>query len=312
MRYYYFNPFSKQYYFPVGYSNYPIFATFYQPYKISAKMMWKVWQTSPFVRSLFSTNKPEKILPIEHIKQYVTPCSILTFNLGSKGVEQKISILGVERSTNTAFYIKYATSEIARQNVFNEGFVLEQLSQLPFVPKLQLCVKEENKFTLIKTTVLKGNKINHQPVNEQILSMLFTLSAQQVISNRKYDSNLLSCFAHGDFCPWNMLVDEGMIELFDWEMAGQYPLGYDLFTYIYQFEFLVNEKMRFDLLFDENSENINRYFNYFEIIDWMPYLLEFSILKYKLESEKNNRDLIKPYLHLKKYIVNKTRQIKYP
>jgi len=309
MRYYYFNPFSKQYYFPVGYLNYPIFATFYQPYKVSAKMMWKLWESSTFIRSIFSTDKPENFLPIENIKHYVTPCSILTFNLGSKGVEQKISILGVERTTNATFYIKYATSEIACQNVFNEGFVLQQLSKLPFVPKLQLSIKEENKFTLIKTTVLKGKKLNHQPVNEQILSMLFTLSSQHVTSNRKYDSNLLSCFAHGDFCPWNMLIDEGMIELFDWELAGQYPLGYDLFTYIYQFEFLVKEKMRFDFLLNENLDIINRYFNYFEIFDWMPYLLEFSMLKYKLEYEKNNNVLMTPYLNLKNFIVHKMNKL---
>jgi len=139
--------------------------------------------------------------------------------------------------------------------------------------------------------------------------MLFTLSSQHVTSNRKYDSNLLSCFAHGDFCPWNMLIDEGMIELFDWELAGQYPLGYDLFTYIYQFEFLVKEKMRFDFLLNENLDIINRYFNYFEIFDWMPYLLEFSMLKYKLEYEKNNNVLMTPYLNLKNFIVHKMNKL---
>ena len=298
MRYYYFNPFSKQYYFPVGFRNYPIFTTFYQPYKASAKLMWKIWQTSSIFRKLFSTNKPEKVLPIEHIRKYVTPCSILTFNLGTKGIEQKISVLGVERTTNAAFYIKYATSDIACRNVCNEGVVLQQLSHLSFVPKLQLNVYKENQFTLIKTTVLKGEKMKHQRIDQQMLSILFTLSRQKIESSRNYSSKMRSCFSHGDFCPWNMLVNDGKIEVFDWELAGEYPLGYDLFMYIFQFEFLVNEMNRFDLMLNQNADVIQQYFQHFEIVDWIPYLQEFSMLKYRLESEKRNSDLIESYLKL--------------
>ena len=301
MRYYYFNPFSKQYYFPVGFRNYPIFTTFYQPYKASAKLMWKIWQTSSIFRKLFSTNKPEKFLPIEHIRKYVTPCSILSFNLGTKGIEQKISVLGVERTTNAAFYIKYATSDIACRNVCNEGVVLQQLSHLSFVPKLQLNVHKENQFTLIKTTVLKGDKMKHQRIDQQMLTILFTLSRQKITSNRNYSSEIRSCFSHGDFCPWNMLINDGKIELFDWELAGEYPLGYDLFMYIFQFEFLVNEMKRFDLMLNQNADAIQQYFKHFEIDNWIPYLQEFSMLKYKLESEKRNSDLIEPYLKLKEF-----------
>jgi thiamine kinase-like enzyme len=301
MRYYYFNPFSKQYYFPVGFKNYPIFATFYQPYKNSAKIMWMAWQKSYLFRRVFSTDKPEKMLPIKNIQSYVTPDSILSFNLGTIGIEQKISILGVESITKKAFYIKYATSESACQNVFNEGIVLKQLSELPFVPKLQLSVKKENEFMLIKTTILVGEKMKHHQFDEQMLQILFTLSDQQVESNRKYESTLQCSFAHGDFCPWNMLVSGEDIKLFDWELAGQYPLGYDLFMYIFQYEFLVNETMQFEQMLQGNSDVIKSYFNHFGIIDWLPYLREFADLKLKLESEKRNDDLIESYLQLKEY-----------
>jgi len=304
MRYYYFNPISKQYYFPKGYNQYPIFAKFYQPYKVSATLIWKIWQSSSMFRKLFSTKHPENFLPIEQLKQYVTPCSILTFNMGTKGVEKKISVLGVERSTDTAFYLKYATSVLACRNVFNEGNVLEQLSHLSFVPKLQFCIHEENRFTLIKTTVLNGEKIKYYPIDDKILSILFILSSQKIISIREYESDLMCCFAHGDFCPWNMLMNNGDIELFDWEMAGQYPLGYDLFTYIYQFEFLVKKTMRFELIIESNFNVISQYFIFFGIVDWMPYLNEFSNLKLKLEKEKNNYELIKPYLQLKEQVSN--------
>lgn len=306
MRYYYFNPFSKQYYFPEDFDRYQVFATFYQPYKLIAKLMWKVWRTSRILQNIFSTNQPEKVLPLLNISKYVTSDSILTFNLGTAGVEQKISVLGVERISKSEFYIKYATSEIACKNVYNEGLVLQQLSQLTFVPKLERCVQEENNFTLIRTSVLKGKKLINQPLNEKLLTILFTLSVQQVKSTRKFNSKLKSCFAHGDFCPWNMLTDEGCIRLFDWEMAGQYPLGYDLFTYIFQFEFLVNKKLRIEQLLSDNADLIKKYFNYFEITDWWAYLKEFSNLKHTVETEKNNKDLIKPYLKLKRFADTKS------
>jgi thiamine kinase-like enzyme len=301
MRYYYFNPFSKKCYFPEGFHNYPIFTSFYKPYKRTAKLVWKIWRNSAFVRNFFYTDQPENILPIKQISKYVSSKSILAFNLGTTGIEQKITVLGFDTSTKTSFFIKYATSKVSRNNVSNEGDILQQISHLPFIPMLLLYVKDEKEFTLIKTSVLKGNKMKQQPLNMQILTILFTLSTQNIRSSRNYESDLQNCFAHGDLAPWNMLDDEGIIRIFDWEMAGQYPLGYDLFTYIFQFEFLVNGRMRFDFLLNKNSNIINQYFNNFQIVDWIPYLLEFSKLKYKLESEKKNIDLIEPYLKLKEF-----------
>jgi hypothetical protein len=266
--------------------------------------MWRIWRNSSIFRNLFYTDQPENILPIKQISKYISSESILAFNLGTTGIEQKITVLGFDTSTKTTFFIKYATSKVSRYNVSNEGDVLQQISHLPFIPKLQLYVKDEKEFTLIKTSVLKGNKMKQQPLNMQILSILFTLSTLNIISSRNYESDLQNCFAHGDLTPWNMLDDEGVIGLFDWEMAGQYPLGYDLFTYIFQFEFLVKEKMRFEFLLNKNFETINQYFNNFQIADWIPYLQEFSNLKYKLEFEKKNIDLIQPYLKLKEFASN--------
>lgn len=301
MRYYYFNPFSKQYYFPEDFQKYPLFATFYQPYKVSAKLMLMVWQTFSIFRYLFSTKHPKEILPLEQIGQFVSPTSILAFNLGSEGIEKKITVLGVDTTTNHTFFIKYATKEVACKNVLNEGIVLQQITHLSFVPKLQLNVNIENEFTLIITSVLNGERVKYKPITEQMLTILFTLSNQQVESSRIYNSNLLCCFAHGDFCPWNMLTYEENIKLFDWEFSGHYPLGYDLFTYIFQFEFIVKKKMRFDLLLRENSDAIQQYFNHFEIDNWMPYLHEFAKLKHRLESEKNDIELIEYYLRLKEF-----------
>lgn len=304
MKYYYFNPFSKQYYFPEGFGEYPIFQAFYQPYKVTAKLMWRIWLNTPLLRSIFLNNQPENILPLKHINEYIMSDSILAFNFGTKGIEQKISVLGVDKQTKETFFIKYATSEVARRNVYNEGLVLEQLKNLPFVPKIELNVSSNEGYSLIKTSVMHGDKMILQKLDEAKLEILFVISDQSVKSNRKYDNNLKSSFAHGDFCAWNMLIDKGEIKIFDWEMGGQYPLGYDLFTYIFQYEFLINESMQFELIIKNNFDLIHKYFDKFNIVDWIFYLKEFAKLKREIESEKNNNDLKKHYLQLEKFVTN--------
>ena len=299
MKYYYYNPLSRQYYFPEGFHNYPVFSTFYRAYKLKARIIWKIWRHSAFIRNLFYTNQAENVLPIEILKKYVSPNSILAFNFGTKGIDQKITVLSVDTKTNESFFIKYATSQIACENVTNECLVLKQLSKLSFVPELILSAHEDKICSLFKTTVLFGEKMKHQNVDEQLLDILYTLSKQHVKSHRNYESGLINSFAHGDFCPWNMIVDEGKIKLFDWELAGQYPLGYDLFTYIFQYEFLVKEIKRFDKALKENAQIIQQYFEHFLIYDWTPYLQEFAKLKYETALKKNNTDLIEMYLMMK-------------
>lgn len=47
-------------------------------------------------------------------------------------------------------------------------------------------------------------------------------------------------FAHGDFAPWNALVVDGRLHLFDWEYAQEEtPAGYDLFHFLVQTAWLV-------------------------------------------------------------------------
>ncbi len=301
MRYYYFNPFSKQYYFPKGFRKYPVLLTLYQPYKVTAKLMWSVWlHTSP-IRYIFSITHPEKLFPVNQIGKFIDQNSILAFNKGSEGVEQKISMLGVDKTTGVPFFIKYGTSDIARKNVSNEGIVLEQLKQLSFVPKIELNVNSEDGFSLIKTSVLRGEKIKYLHLDDKMIKILFDLSEQKIKTDRTFSTTLKTCFAHGDFCVWNMMVDHENIELFDWEMGGQYPLGYDLFTYIFQYEFLVNESMRFDLVINENIDMINRYFDKFQVKDWTPYLLEFSKLKCAVEMAKDNKDLKEHYFEFERF-----------
>ena len=121
MHYYYFNPFNKQYLFPKGFKHFKLFTTFYQAYTLKGKLMWWLFKNSFLLRVLSNVSKAETVVPILQLQQHITTPAIFAFNRGSIGVEQKISILGVETQTNTEFFIKYADTELARENVNNEN-----------------------------------------------------------------------------------------------------------------------------------------------------------------------------------------------
>jgi Predicted aminoglycoside phosphotransferase len=303
MRYYYFNPYSRQFYFPEGFEKHQLFSRLYKPYLCCAKILWGIWLNSRPFRSLFSTNHPENRLPINEIGKYAPPGSIMAFNLGTPGIEQKITVLGISPTSGETFFFKYATSSIARNNVSNEAAILQQLSHLSIIPELQLHINGANKYTLIKTKVLEGVKMEYIPVNDQILSILLVLADQSVLCNRKYESELRTCFAHGDFCSWNMLIHNGEIKVCDWEMAGLYPLGYDLFTNIFQTSFELNSEVQISKLLQINFSIIQQYFQHFKINNWMPYLLEFANLKLQFEEKKEKSTLVQPFLELKKYCI---------
>ncbi|MGM0407490.1 MAG: phosphotransferase [Bacteroidota bacterium] len=303
MRYYYYNPFNRQYYFPEGFEKYSIFQGFYQPYTMAGHILWFVWKNYRWFRHLYYEDNAEKFLPIDQLKKHVDSDSIMAFNRGAPGVEQKLTILGLDRLKNTEFFIKYADKEISVNNVLNEGNILKQLD-LDFVPKLKLLHKND-KYTLIQTEVVKGERLADLSINKQLVNVLLTLSEQNIITRGKIKTTLKCSFAHGDFCPWNLIVDNNKIYIYDWEMADHYPLGYDLFTFIFQTSFLISPGKKLEKILDSATlEHINFYFNNFHIKDWRPYLYEFANLKFNREFNKQNRRLFPNYLKLKKYAEN--------
>lgn len=301
MHYYYFNPFNKQYFFPADYKHHTVFATFYQAYTLTGKITWYLWRKSRVLRKYCLVSDAENIIPIENIKKYISVTSVLAFNRGTVGVEQKVTILGIDTLTDDTFFMKYAETNIARKNVNNEGDILMQLDMLDFVPKLLKHINEDS-FTLIKTNVLLGKRLSKQNVDEQLLAILLELSKLTDIKTTKnYTTEVTGCFAHGDFCPWNMMLDNKKLTVFDWEMAGMYPLGYDLFTYIFQTSFLLSPNISINKIIECNKLFINQYFNRFKISDWNNYLIAFAKLKLQLETEKQNKRLVPFYNNLITY-----------
>jgi hypothetical protein len=224
----------------------------------------------------------------------------MAFNLGSPGDEKKVTVLGIVPKTSIRFFIKYAETKIARENVRNEAISLQQLIFLDFVPSL-LDYVDNSTYTLIKTNVIDGDRIYLQPIDIRMVDLLLILSKQEVKTNKSYSYGVGTCFGHGDFCPWNMMLYKGKYKVYDWEMAGNYPFGFDLFTYIFQTSFLLSPKTKINDLIKDNLENINYYFSCLAINNWKEYLLAFASVKLEIELNKKNMRLIIPYQLLRNH-----------
>ncbi len=90
-------------------------------------------------------------------------------------------------------------------------YALEELESLPDHPQMD-------------KLVLKDLREQLRLLNKQInpfQSMVFSL-------------------AHGDFTPWNMFVGKNSLSVFDWELARQEPLAFDLFHFVLQSNCLIH------------------------------------------------------------------------
>ena len=300
MRYFYLKPGAPQYYFPANYHKYPYLLSLFKPYTSLGEVYWWFWQKFPPLRYFCSITSIEKIFRTDIIYSHVSSNAIMAFNKGTPGPEQKTSVLGFEPDENRYFFMKLADLSAAKENVANEKYILRELEGEVFVPKL-LDSKTTNEYALIKTSVFRGEK-EQRLLNEKILELLYTLAGMKVSMQRSFKTNLDCCFAHGDFCPWNILETyDGQLKVFDWEMAGSYPLGYDLFTFLFQTNFLLSPKVSFDEIIDNNKTYINEYFSRFNVDNWKQFLSEFAKIKAELEEGKDDKELLEKYRELKKY-----------
>ena len=298
MSYFYFKPGNPQYFFPVNFKDNPFFLSFFQPYSNKAKFVWWLWRNFSYFRKLFVIKNIDKYIPESLIRSKLNGNPILAFNAGSPGPEQKTTALGFQN--HTPFFIKFGQGDIARKNVLNEAKILKQLKQLDFVPRV-LDLIENNEYTFLKTSVLTGSRLADVKLNEHIVNTLIRINILRVETHVNFGKCTFTVFSHGDFCPWNLLKYDSTLQVFDWELAGYYPLGYDLFTFIFQTSFLLYPKITVNELIKENNHFISFYFNSYKIEDWKQYLLDFAKIKFQLEFEKKNVRLIPKYKNLLLY-----------
>lgn len=290
--YSYYPPNAPQFFFPKKEFN--IYKKYYTPYSFKSKLFWYIYSNSRLVRSFFSIKENNIPLPISEIKKIVASREATYFyNIGTNGIEQKATIVISNKNENR--FIKFAQKEKAKELVKNESKTLLFLKEKSVLNSAKILKSFSNEtISYIITDLIDGEKVNITFMNHKILSLLIQISE---LEQKKLD--LKYVFSHGDFCPWNMLMNKQKeIVLIDWEMAGLKPIGYDLFTFIFQTNFLLNPNYKVDKLLIDNLSYINEYFNKFQIIDWKKYLIKFAEIKIEEEKEKSSSILLLKYRDL--------------
>lgn len=299
MKYFRFKTFTTSYYFPRLTASQRYMYGLYSAYggRLS-KAYWWLFRHCGLVRSLNVVKEADLDFPYAEIKAADGTDSLMAFNMGSPGVEQKISILGYDNAQGAPFFAKFSEKPQAMELTRNEVRVYRALDGTGLTPQL-LGVKEQDDFVYMKAAYVRGNRPKERGLTPEILELCIALKDYHLdASSESQDGGLKTSLSHGDFCPWNVLVDGSHWRLIDWELAAERPLGYDLFTYICQVAILFSPDVPLNSVLRENKKAIKRYFDACEVDDYLPYLRKFAESKWKYETQKGNSRLTEMYKNL--------------
>lgn len=298
MKLYRFKTFTTSYYFPHLDSSLQYMYGLYSPYggRLS-KIYWWLFRHSSFVRSLTSVNEKDLEFPYSKIKVTDGNDTLMSFNMGSPGVEQKISILGYDKTLDIPFFAKFSQKPRAMALTRNEVLVYRLLDGTGLTPRLLKSVDTEDNVYL-KAEYINGIRPKSRNISHEILHLCLPLASRHLTEQRTDANGLKMGLSHGDFCPWNVLVSNDQIRLIDWELAADRTLGYDLFTYICQVAILFEPEKQLLLAIDDNMRYVKEYFSSFGITDYKPYLKAFAMQKWEYEEGKGNTRLSEKYKEL--------------
>ena len=295
MKYYRFKTFTTSYYFPD--IELDFLYGLYSPYGNGlSRIYWNLFGKYRWVRMLSSIDEDKLCFPYRKIKSLTGDNTILSFNMGSPGVEQKISMLGWNEEKHQRFFAKFSQKPAARTLTRNEINVYKVLEGTGLTPRL-LNNNSSDDYDFIMTEYVEGKRPEDRFMNEKVLELAIKLSWYHLKESNQ-NGELKTCLSHGDFCPWNILVNENNWNLIDWEVAAERPLGFDLFTYICQVSALFDKEKSLSQAIEENKHYIDRYFETFSIVDWRKYFMSFVEEKVIYEASKGNDKLLKKYKEL--------------
>lgn len=296
MLYFIFKTFTTSYYFPNLSKDKRFMYGLYSAYggKLS-KIYWNLFKKCFLVRQLTSVNEKDLPFPYQTIKDCLGKNTSLAFNMGSPGIEQKISILGYDNELKQPFFAKFSQKEAAKALTVNEIKIYQLLDNTRLTPKL-LHYQITDEYVCLKAEYIQGERPKNRQLNQQIVDLCLKLKDYHI--EKKDNDNLKHSLSHGDFCPWNMLVSNENIRLIDWELAKERPLGYDLFTFICQVSSLFEPEKNLLHAIDQNNSLVQYYFKQCDIPDYLPYLKAFAQEKAEYEKGKNNIQLYNKYHQL--------------
>lgn len=300
MTYYRFSTFTTAYYFPeIEDPDTTFLYGLYSPYggKLS-RWYWRLFKQSHLVRLLTSVSDNRLPFPYKQIRDLTGEEAMLSFNMGSPGKEQKISMLGYVPQTKQKFFAKYAQKPDAMRLSRHEIEVLRLLNDSKLVPQL-LDSKIANDYVYLQTECVQGRRPYDTLLNNNVVDLLITLSSFHYPDSSTQTTDLCTCLSHGDFCPWNMLMQsDNSLRMIDWEMADERILGYDLFTWLLNVAGLVSGEIPLYHIIEKNRKYIMSYFNALQIGDYTPYLKCYLELQVVNLQQQNKLHLLKRYHEL--------------
>lgn len=295
MKYYRFKTFTTSYYFPKLDALRQYMYGLYSPYGGGiSKIYWWLFRHVGIVRALTAVKESHLDFSYAAIKAADGSDTLMSFNMGSPGVEQKISILGYDNKEGNPFFAKFSQKPQAMALTRNEIKVYQKLDGTGLTPQLLKAVDTEN-FVYMKAEYIKGARPKSREMSNDILQLCLSLVNYHLTDTDVDEKGLKMSLSHGDFCPWNVLVTDNTCRLCDWELAADRTLGYDLFTYICQVAILFEPEKTLLYAVDEYMEYVKAYFAACGISDYMPYLRSFAEQKWKYEESKNNTTLSEKY-----------------
>lgn len=242
-----------------------------------SRVYWWLFRHCSIVRVLNACDGERAGFPYRKIVELEGRDSLMAFNLGTPGPEQKISILGFDQKMRNPFFAKYSEKPDAMALTRNEEATLRLLEETSLAPTL-LEFKDQGDCVWMRTSFVNGGHLATMELTEEVVGLAVTLSKCHLTAQSVNDEGLALSLSHGDFCPWNILVDEGKLKLIDWEMAADRPLGYDIFKYVCQCARLFAPDKPYDEVVEDNRFLVDRYFSSCGIENWSPYFEYF--LKY--------------------------------
>ena len=216
---------------------------------------------------------------------------VWVINRGSNFVFQKVTGLFISKHTTSFsknFFFKWGDSAHAIESIKNEVALYNELNNNSLVPKL-LEYKITEYEAYYTTEIIQGSKYTALEFNKDVLGLINQIESLKPQQVKKYSlsDNLITSFCHGDFCPWNLIIESGTntIKAVDWEFCGIYPKGFDLLYYIFSVEFIIRKSSTSDEIIKNKYSIINNYYNPAGITDWKPYLKEFADICFKREGK---------------------------
>lgn len=290
MTYYRFSTFTTSYYFPEIDSNTQYLYGLYSPYGgMLSRRYWRMFKQSRFVRLLTSVREDRLPFPYKQIRELVGNEAIISFNMGTPGEAQKISMLGYIPSEKKQFFAKFSQKTEAKQLSIHEIEVLRLLKDSKLVPQLYDSQITDS-YVYLQTECVQGKRSFDTLLNNRVVDLLVRLSSFHYPNPSSTEqNNLLTCLSHGDFCPWNMIEQpDYSLRMIDWEMADERILGYDLFTWLLNVAGLVTGKIPLYHIIEKNRKHIMAYFNALQISDYTPYL-KFFVEQQIVDLHRHNK-----------------------